>query len=573
MQVYEGNQPYTFVSYSHRDSQLVVPIIEQLESRGFRIWFDPGIEPGMDWPDYIAGHIDSCTVFLAFISGSASASPNCRQEVHRAIQKNKDIIVVYLDNSEITPGLEMQLARIQSMMLWNFASLNDLAEAISNTRPMQYCRGDGPARPVEPTTPYQGYGHVAQPAAPTRSPTKHRTIIAIVAIALAAVGVVTAVAVAAALWQGGRSVTSVQPSSETGASTEAMSSTAAMSSTEAKPAAEERNPAIDVYSSEVISYSLTGYKQTPTADKNKKEPATLLDAFSLLTFVKNTSDDPVMITSTELVAEKVDPVIQPEMRVEAIVVGDELLVYAVNDGWGFYAGDEIELLGSATNASEKKPLSECFDSQMENRAQPFGSGIVRLIGRYRIDIDRYKSIAHVVEPERKTATFNYDWSYELYADIPGFNTDDIGVLVCDSDDNLSVAYTGRGSGPEAAVELFAVLDVDSGPCRISFTSADSTPRIEDVFRIETTIAPTKSCSIRCKGEFTIGDATYETESHDVIVIVPIYEYKAIAGRVDGGCGMTRELAANLDASEAEIQRIADKYRYQPESLGKTIRSS
>ena len=40
--VYEGNDKYIFVSYAHKDSQKVVPIVETLSSNGFRVWYDSG---------------------------------------------------------------------------------------------------------------------------------------------------------------------------------------------------------------------------------------------------------------------------------------------------------------------------------------------------------------------------------------------------------------------------------------------------------------------------------------------------------------------------------------------------
>ena len=34
---YEGKEPFIFISYSHKDSDRVVPIIEGLQQRGFRV--------------------------------------------------------------------------------------------------------------------------------------------------------------------------------------------------------------------------------------------------------------------------------------------------------------------------------------------------------------------------------------------------------------------------------------------------------------------------------------------------------------------------------------------------------
>ena len=39
---YEGNQPYIFVSYCHKDKK-AMHIIRRVQQRGYRVWFDKGI--------------------------------------------------------------------------------------------------------------------------------------------------------------------------------------------------------------------------------------------------------------------------------------------------------------------------------------------------------------------------------------------------------------------------------------------------------------------------------------------------------------------------------------------------
>ena len=41
-----GNKPFVFVSYSHKDKEKVVPILNRLISEGVAIWYDKGIEAG-----------------------------------------------------------------------------------------------------------------------------------------------------------------------------------------------------------------------------------------------------------------------------------------------------------------------------------------------------------------------------------------------------------------------------------------------------------------------------------------------------------------------------------------------
>ncbi|MBQ1488402.1 MAG: toll/interleukin-1 receptor domain-containing protein, partial [Lachnospiraceae bacterium] len=47
---YEGKEKYIFISYSHKDTDRVMPIISRLMNEGFRVWYDDGISPGTEWP-------------------------------------------------------------------------------------------------------------------------------------------------------------------------------------------------------------------------------------------------------------------------------------------------------------------------------------------------------------------------------------------------------------------------------------------------------------------------------------------------------------------------------------------
>ena len=49
MRAYKGENPYIFVSYAHKDKDIVYPVIEELQNRGYRIWYDEGIEASEEW--------------------------------------------------------------------------------------------------------------------------------------------------------------------------------------------------------------------------------------------------------------------------------------------------------------------------------------------------------------------------------------------------------------------------------------------------------------------------------------------------------------------------------------------
>ena len=59
IEAYKGSEKYIFVSYAHKDSEQVFPIMKMLKSRGYRIWYDEGIVPGSEWTDHIAKRLNN----------------------------------------------------------------------------------------------------------------------------------------------------------------------------------------------------------------------------------------------------------------------------------------------------------------------------------------------------------------------------------------------------------------------------------------------------------------------------------------------------------------------------------
>ena len=78
---YEGREPYIFVSYAHKNSDSVMPVIESLFADKYRVWYDEGIAPGSEWPKNIEDHLREAAAVLVFVSEESLASPNCENEV------------------------------------------------------------------------------------------------------------------------------------------------------------------------------------------------------------------------------------------------------------------------------------------------------------------------------------------------------------------------------------------------------------------------------------------------------------------------------------------------------------
>ena len=142
MRAYEGDQPYIFVSYAHKDSKKVFQIIEQLQKRGYRIWYDEGIEPGSEWPENIAQHLIKSDTFIAFVTENSMNSANCRREINFALSKEKPFLTIILEKTEIPAGMELQISAQQSILKYNFSDENRFYDKIESCSFLEDCKGE-----------------------------------------------------------------------------------------------------------------------------------------------------------------------------------------------------------------------------------------------------------------------------------------------------------------------------------------------------------------------------------------------------------------------------------------------
>ena len=169
---YEGNEPYIFVSYAHKDSPSVFRIIEKLNARGYRIWYDEGIEPGSEWPEYIANHLIRAEMVLSFLTPNAVNSVNCRREVNFALSKDKPVLAIYMEKFEIPAGMELQLSSQQNVLYYNYDSEERFLDKVETCQYLIPCRrGDSSeAAPEEQRAASAPSAHGPKPSAQGSKP-------------------------------------------------------------------------------------------------------------------------------------------------------------------------------------------------------------------------------------------------------------------------------------------------------------------------------------------------------------------------------------------------------------------
>jgi formylglycine-generating enzyme required for sulfatase activity len=116
-EAYTGDGPHIFVSYAHDDKDNVYSYMSDFRKFGVNIWYDEGIPPAGEWVEEIANAIKRSSLFVVFISPRSVDSRFVKSEVGFALSENKYILSIFLEDTEVPPGLALCLQQFQSINL------------------------------------------------------------------------------------------------------------------------------------------------------------------------------------------------------------------------------------------------------------------------------------------------------------------------------------------------------------------------------------------------------------------------------------------------------------------------
>lgn len=137
---YEGEKPFFFVSYSHRNSEFVLSVISVLREKNYRLWYDEGIPAGGDWPKNIAEHMRRCTAVLFFQSRTALASANCYNELKAAFDQGKTVFRIILDDAQPDESWSVLLQNAVNLSRMDAAAA--VADQIAKAEQMAVFQGE-----------------------------------------------------------------------------------------------------------------------------------------------------------------------------------------------------------------------------------------------------------------------------------------------------------------------------------------------------------------------------------------------------------------------------------------------
>ncbi|MBR2760780.1 MAG: toll/interleukin-1 receptor domain-containing protein [Solobacterium sp.] len=496
-----------FISYKSDEEEYARKIRSVLEQNGISCWMAPDSIPvGSNYMKQIPLAIDGCRAMIVLISEKSQNSVWVKNEFSQAVTKNKLIIPYVIQDCPLQDEFAFSMSTMQQLYAYRDeqAALTKLVHDIRDALGKE----NGPRVQINITPPAK----------------KPNPLIYV----LAGLGVIAAVLAAFFL----------------------------LAKPAGNPAGTNAEP-VSVYYSEVIPYALAGRYATPQeAIDDRFEFPEYEKAVSLLSFIRNDGDKPVF-------AEKISAGIlncslteTPVLRADGVLEGDVISAYVFNDGWG--AAEEIHASWH-TLRSEDVPEFPSFEQAVQGEKTLFADpGSAAEIFRTQFDREELLAWARSQEPAFIGTI------YTIAANLTCGKSEASLFMFLGYDaetDDLYLEF-GGASDEKPSITLFALLDVDNPPEELRFYTGDDIPYVEHLYRIETVIIPTKSCSLSFLGRYQIDGKEYATEENSVSVSVPHFEEQAIqlSGR------LTRELSSVNMNDKAAVEEACRKYWYRPESL-------
>lgn len=515
-----------FISYARADLDAANAVRQVLERNGISCWMDvEGIQTGEAFGEEIANAIETCKVVVFILSERSQQSRWTRKEVTTAINEGKPVLPIAIEKCDVIAPFSFYFSDVQRGTVYQdvAASLDGLVRDVKSLMHVD----DDPG------------AFVPQEAVSALSHKKGRPSNPVI------LGVCMAMLVVVCIGFGLRfiGVHNAVPHD----------TTVTDKSVQETP---ESQPTALVYASDCFSYRSAGaynstenlgfYERAQAYDNNE-----IWRAFSILSFVRNESSEAARVESITLEVLDLQAIEVPDVRVDAAFNGDTLLVYCLNDGWSQAEGVSLDVYFTAGETRVDVP-EVALEYDLESARSLAPGEVARF---WKIVLNRDQFMAHDTE--------GYSGEYDLILHIDNASTGEAfeqwPVVL---DDQGFRIRNGAGGFGEYDVTLFAVLDVDAHPTSIRFTSAEATPRVEDTFRIETVIAPTKSCRLTCKDVYSVNGSLQETPEYELTVKVPVMQ-----DQVFGETGkLTKELAQRPDMGPLAMQEVVDTYRYDPASI-------
>lgn len=127
---YDGPNPYIFISYAHKDSEMIFKEIERFQNEGYNIWYDDGLIPGNNWDEGIVLALSNSSLVVVFITENSVSSENVKKEIALASEENINILPIYLKKTQLPPDLKYHLIRTDAIFKYLLSDEDYLKKCI-----------------------------------------------------------------------------------------------------------------------------------------------------------------------------------------------------------------------------------------------------------------------------------------------------------------------------------------------------------------------------------------------------------------------------------------------------------
>jgi SAM-dependent methyltransferase len=147
MQPKSPEDPYLFISYSHKDGPRVRALLDYLDSENVCFWFDDKTHAGEEWDEVIADKLLHANYVLLFVSSNSVLSKNCNGEIIMALNHDVIVIPIFIEDVPMPPKWELKIGALNMVKLTlkdeaaNLALLLEQipAECIPNKKKKERC--------------------------------------------------------------------------------------------------------------------------------------------------------------------------------------------------------------------------------------------------------------------------------------------------------------------------------------------------------------------------------------------------------------------------------------------------
>lgn len=136
------DEKYIFISYAHLDHGRAIEITNHFEELGYNVWYDAHIRVMDKWSPEINRKIFDSEIFLAFISNNYVKSESCLNELKLAMDNDKKILLVYLQEKVDVPCDIEPLLERQAVYFTRFPGIEEFISYLTSVELFVSCKNE-----------------------------------------------------------------------------------------------------------------------------------------------------------------------------------------------------------------------------------------------------------------------------------------------------------------------------------------------------------------------------------------------------------------------------------------------